>query len=257
MQISMDPGRWLVTPRPKPTAPVRLLCLPFAGGAASAYRSWGDLFGPDVEVTAVQLPGREMRLREPRFDRVEPLVAAVADVLQASPDPRPYAVFGHSMGALIAFELVRELRRRGRPLPVALVASGRNAPHLPPRDPLMHPLPHDQFVERLRRFEGTPAAVLEHEELMEMLIPLLRDDFAVNEAYTHRPEAPLDLPLLAMGGTDDEEATPAGVGEWAGYTTGPFDLKIYPGGHFFLNQLAGDVTRAVREAIRAAMGMTV
>jgi medium-chain acyl-[acyl-carrier-protein] hydrolase len=257
MQISMDPGRWLVTPRPKPGAAVRLLCLPFAGGAASAYRPWGDLFGPEVEVTAVQLPGREMRLREPAFDRVGPLVTAAADVLERVGDARPYAVFGHSMGALIAFELVRELRRRGRPLPVALVASGRNAPHMPPRDPLMHPLPHDEFVARLRRFQGTPEAVLEHQELMDMLVPLLRADFAVNEAYTLRPEAPLDLPLLAMGGRDDEEATPAGVGEWAGYTTGPFDLRIYPGGHFFLNQLAGDVTRAARDLIRASMGMPV
>lgn len=253
----MDPARWLVTPRPKPNARVRLYCLPFAGGAASAYRSWGDLMGADVEVTAVQLPGREMRLREPPFDRVEPLVTAVADVLEGVGDRRPYAVFGHSMGALIGFELVRELRRRGRPLPVALVASGRNAPHLPPRDPLMHPLPHDQFVDRLRRFEGTPEAVLEHQELMAMLVPLLRADFAVNEAYTHRPEAPLEMPLLAMGGVEDEEATPEGVGEWSGYTTGPFDLKIYPGGHFFLNHLAGDVTGAVREAIRGAVGMPV
>lgn len=253
----MDPGRWLVTPRPKPSAAVRLLCLPFAGGAASAYRSWGDLFGAEVEVTAVQLPGREMRLREPPFDRVGPLVTAVADVLEGVTDPRPYAIFGHSMGALIAFELVRELRRRGRPLPVALVASGRNAPHMPPRDPLMHPLPHDEFVARLRRFEGTPEAVLEHEELMEMLVPLLRADFAVNEAYTVRPEAPLELPLLAMGGVDDEEVSREGLEAWEGYTTGPFDLKIYPGGHFFLNHLPGDVTRAVREAIRAAMGMPV
>ena len=257
MQLSMDPARWLITPRPKPDATVRLFCLPFAGGAASAYRAWGDLMGPDVEVTAVQLPGREMRLREPAYDRVEPLVTALADVLEAAPERRPYAVFGHSMGALIAFELVRELRRRGRPLPVALVASGRNAPHLPPRDPLMHPLPHDEFVDRLRRFEGTPQAVLEHQELMEMLVPLLRADFAVNEAYTHRPEATLDLPLLAMGGADDVEATPDGIAEWSGYTTGPFELKIYPGGHFFLNPLAAEVTQAVRGAIRSAMGMPV
>lgn len=259
MQLSMDPGRWLVTPRPKPDARVRLFCLPFAGGAASAYRSWGDLMGPGVEVTAVQLPGREMRLREPPFDRVEPLVAAIADVLEAAGtlEAKPYAVFGHSMGALIGFELVRELRRRGRPLPVALVASGRNAPHMPPRDPLMHPLPHDEFVDRLRRFEGTPEAVLEHQELMEMLIPLLRADFAVNEAYTHRPEEPLGLPLLAMGGDGDEEVSREGLEAWAGYTRGPFDLRVYPGGHFFLNHLGTDVTQAVRDAIRAATGMPV
>lgn len=249
----MDPGRWLITARPKPGAAVRLFCFPFAGGAASAYRQWGDLVGPEIEVTAVQLPGREMRLREPPFDRVGPLVKAAADVLEGALDARPYAVFGHSMGALIGFELVRELRRRGRTLPVALVASGRNAPHLPPRDPLMHPLPHDEFVDRLRRFEGTPQAVLEHQELMEMLVPLLRADFAVNEAYDHVPEAPLDLPLLAMGGDADEEVSHGGLEAWEGYTTGPFALRVYPGGHFFLNPLAGEVVRDVRQAIRAAL----
>jgi medium-chain acyl-[acyl-carrier-protein] hydrolase len=197
-----------------------------------------------------------MRLREPPFDRVEPLVAAVADVLEGALD-RPYAVFGHSMGALIGYELTRELRRRGRPLPVALVASGRNAPHLPPRDPLMYSLPEDEFVARLRRFEGTPEAVLEHEELMRLLIPLLRADFAVNEAYAHREEAPLDLPLLAMGGTDDEEVSREGLEAWAAYTRGPFDLKIYPGGHFFLTPLAREVTQAVRQAIRSAMRLPV
>lgn len=257
MQISMDPGRWLVTARPKPDAAVRLFCFPFAGGAASAYRQWGDLVGPEIEVTAVQLPGREMRLREPPFDRVGPLVAAAADVLEGALDARPYAVFGHSMGALIGFELVREMRRRGRPLPVALVASGRNAPHMPPRDPLMHPLPHDEFVGRLRRFEGTPEAVLEHEELMEMLVPLLRADFAVNEAYDHAPGAPLDLPLLAMGGDADEEVSREGLEAWERYTAGPFDLKVYPGGHFFLNHLAGEVVRDVRQAIRAALRIPV
>ncbi|HEX2190639.1 MAG TPA: alpha/beta fold hydrolase [Longimicrobiaceae bacterium] len=251
MQITMDPGRWLVTPRPRPAAPVRLLCLPFAGGAASAYRAWPELMGEDVEVSAVQLPGREMRLREPPFDRVEPLVAALADVLDPTLD-RPYAVFGHSMGALIGFELARELRRRGRPLPVALVASGRNAPHLPARDPLMHPLPEPEFLERLRTFEGTPEAVLEHQELMQLLIPLLRADFAVNEAYTHREEAPLDLPLLAMGGDADPEVSREGLEAWSGYTTGPFTLEVYPGGHFFLNPLAREVTRAVRGVVARA-----
>ena len=253
----MEPGRWLVTPRPRPNAQVRLLCLPFAGGAASAYRAWGDLMGDDVEVTAVQLPGREMRLREPPFDRVGPLVTALADMLEAVSDGRPFAVFGHSMGALIGFELVRELRRRGRTLPVALVASGRNAPHLPARDPLMHPLPDDEFVARLREFEGTPEAVLEHEELMRLLIPLLRADFAVNEAYDHTPEAPLDLPLLAMGGTDDPEVSREGLEAWSAYTSGPFDLRIYPGGHFFLTPLAREVTGAVRQAIRGAMRLPV
>ncbi len=252
----MDTGRWLVIPRPRPDAAVRLYCLPFAGGAASAYRTWPELLGEDVEVAAVQLPGREMRLREPPFDRVGPLVSALADVLEGESD-RPFAVFGHSMGALIGFELTRELRRRGRPLPVALVASGRNAPHLPARDPLMHPLPEEEFVERLRRFEGTPEAVLQHEELMRLLIPLLRADFAVNEAYTHVSEAPLDLPLLVLGGDGDEEVSQAGLEAWSEYTTGPFSLQVFAGGHFFLNPHAGEVTRLVRETVRSALRLPV
>jgi medium-chain acyl-[acyl-carrier-protein] hydrolase len=253
MQTSIDPGRWLVTPRPRPNAGVRLLCLPYAGGAASAYRAWSDALGPDVEVCALQPPGREMRLRERPFDRVEPLVAAAADALEGALD-RPWAVFGHSMGALIGFELIRELRRRGAPLPLAFAASGRNAPHLPPRDRLMYGLPDDEFIAKLRRFEGTPDEVLQNRELMELLLPLLRADFAVNEVYTPREEAPLDLPLLVMGGTEDEEVSREGLAAWEGYTTGPFSVRLFPGGHFFLNTLVGPVTEAVRDTIRRAAG---
>lgn len=233
---------------------MRLLCLPYAGGAASAYRAWPDAFGAEVEVCALQPPGREMRLRERPFDRVEPLVAAAVDALEAELD-RPYAVFGHSMGALVGFELIRELRRRGRPLPLAFAASGRNAPHLPPRDRLMHTLPDDEFIAKLRRFEGTPEEVLDNRELMELFLPLLRADFAVNEAYAPRDEPPLGLPLLAMGGVADEEVSEEGLEAWGRYTTGPFSVRFFPGGHFFLNTLPGPVTRAVREMVRGAAGL--
>ncbi|HEX7241933.1 MAG TPA: alpha/beta fold hydrolase [Longimicrobiaceae bacterium] len=256
MQVKRDPERWVVFPRRRPQAEVRLFCFPYAGGAASAYRPWPDHLGDRVEVCAVQLPGREARLGERPYDRVRPLVTDLAEILRPFFD-RPFAFFGHSMGALIAFELIREMRRRGDALPATLVASGRNAPHLPPRQPLNYDLPEPELVDKLRRFEGTPEAVLANEELMRLLLPLLRADFAVNEAYDPYEEPPLDLPILAMGGTGDEEVTQAGLEAWGRYTTGRFAVRVFEGGHFFLNSSAAEVAGAVRGEVGDALRVPV
>ncbi|HEX2091288.1 MAG TPA: alpha/beta fold hydrolase [Longimicrobiaceae bacterium] len=254
MQVKRDPERWAVFPRRNPSAELRLFCFPYAGGSAAAYRLWPNHFGPRVEVCAVQLPGREARFGERPYDRVMPLAADLAEILRPYFD-RPFAFFGHSMGSLIAFELIRELRRAGRPLPATLVASGRNAPHLPPREPLNYNLPEPELLEKLRRFEGTPEEVLANQELMRLLLPLLRADFAVNEAYTPYDEPPFDLPILALGGTGDEEVTREGLDAWSQYTASRFAVRIFPGGHFFLNSSPAEVTAAVREEIRAATGI--
>jgi medium-chain acyl-[acyl-carrier-protein] hydrolase len=224
---------WLPFRRPNPAARVRLLCLPFAGGGASAFRPWADGLPLTVEVGAVQPPGRETRFRDPPFIRLSQYVTALANDLTPLLD-LPVAVCGHSMGALAAFELAREWRRRGQPGPERLILTGRAAPHLPPRRKPIHTLPDREFRSELKALGGTPAAVIDNDELMAALLPTLRADFTVLETYEYTEEAPLDCPILAMTGAEDTVAPPADVEQWRSHTRSRFDIRVLPGDHFFI-----------------------
>lgn len=226
--------RWLAYREANPRARLRMFCFPYAGGGASTYRGWGASLPQEVEVCPVQLPGREGRLREPPFTRSEEMIAAIADALTPWLD-LPFVFFGHSMGGMIGFELARELRRRGRALPLHLFVSGRRAPQLPARDEPIHDLPEPEFIERLRELEGTPEEVLQHAELMKLLIPLLRADFAVNETYEYTEEPQLDIGISAFGGLSDVDVTRDDVEAWGVQTRGRFRMRMMPGGHFFLH----------------------
>jgi medium-chain acyl-[acyl-carrier-protein] hydrolase len=226
--------RWLAYREANPRARLRMFCFPYAGGGASAYRGWGASMPQEIEVCPVQLPGREGRLREQPFTRPEELIQAVTDALIPWFD-LPFVFFGHSMGAMIGFELSRELRRRGQTLPLHLFVSGRRAPQLPTRDEPIHDLPEPEFIERLRELNGTPEEVLQHAELMKLLTPLLRADFAVNETYSYLEEAPLDLGISAFGGLADSDVKRDDVEAWNIQTRGRFRMRMMPGDHFFLH----------------------
>ena len=226
--------RWLAYREANPRARLRMFCFPYAGGGASAYRGWGASLPQEIEVCPVQLPGREGRLREQPFTRPEELIQAVADALTPWFD-LPFVFFGHSMGAMIGFELSRELRRRGRTLPLHLFVSGRRAPQLPTRDEPIHDLPEPEFIERLRELNGTPEEVLQHAELMKLLTPLLRADFAVNETYNYTEEEPLDPGISAFGGLADSDVKREDVEAWSIQTRGRFRMRMMPGDHFFLH----------------------
>jgi medium-chain acyl-[acyl-carrier-protein] hydrolase len=226
--------RWLAYREANPRARLRMFCFPYAGGGASAYRGWGASLPQEIEVCPVQLPGREGRLREPSFTRSEEMITAIADALTPWLD-LPFVFFGHSMGGMIGFELTRELRRRGRTLPLHLFVSGRRAPQLPARDEPIHNLPEPEFIERLRELDGTPEEVLQHAELMKLLIPLLRADFAVNETYEYAEEAPIDIGISAFGGLSDVDVSRDDVEAWSVQTRGRFRMRMMPGGHFFLH----------------------
>lgn len=227
-----------------PGARLRLFCFPYAGGSAAVYRDWHTLVPGEIEVAAVNLPGRGARFKEPPLDRAEVLVESLAEELGPHMEP-PFAFFGHSMGALIAFELTRLLRREGRRLPERLLVSGRRAPHLPDEDPPIHGLPDAELMEELRQLNGTPEEVLAHPELMELFLPVLRADFAVCEEYRYREEPPLDLPISAFGGVDDPDVERSHVLGWREQTRGGFRLRMFPGGHFFLNDHRDALVRAV------------
>lgn len=235
---------WIAYLTPRPAARVRLYCFPFAGGGASTYRRWGAELPPEIEVRPVQPPGREGRIGEPAFRSVEPLVEALAGTLPGDlGEGVPFAFFGHSMGALIAYELARLLRRRGRPQPARLLVSAHRAPQQPPREDPIHDLPEEEFRRRLRQLNGTPEEVLDHPELMELLGPLLRADFALNETYVEPPGEPLACPITAFGGDADPDVTVDDLRLWAERTTGPFQLHVYHGDHFFLHHEAGVTLR--------------
>jgi surfactin synthase thioesterase subunit len=227
---------------------VRLLCFPFAGGSASLFRDWRLPEHLAAEVWAVQLPGRENRIDEEPFHRMEPLVEALAANLAGRLD-RPYAFFGHSMGAIVAFELTRTLRRQGSPLPAHLFLSAHRAPHLPPRHPPISGLPEDEFLARLPAATGGSAAWTAEPELVALLAPMMRADIELCDRYEYREEAPLDVPITCFAAEDDDVMSVPSVAEWAGHTSAPFRLSLHDGDHMFvrdrgvelLEQVASDL----------------
>ena len=257
MKPSPPPSeRWLAYREPNPRARLRLFCFPYAGGGASVYRGWGAALPGDVEVCPVQLPGRESRLREAPFSHWEPLVAALAEVLPPYFE-MPFAFFGHSMGALLAFELARALRRTGGPLPLALFVSGRRSPQLPAREEPIHTLPEPEFIAKLRELNGTPEEVLQHSELMRLLLPILRADFGVNETYEYRDEEPFDFGISAFGGLGDEDVTKEDVELWRTQTRGRFRLRMLPGDHFFLHGARDLIAEALSRDLAELAGPTL
>jgi len=224
---------WVHRPVPRPGARLRLLMIPHAGGGASAFRGWAEALPAEVEGCMVQLPGRENRMGERAFDRLQPLVEALAGALERWRD-LPYAVLGHSNGALIGFELARHARRTGAPGPVHLFASGRRAPHLPARTRDVRGLPQEELVAELAELGGMPREILEHTELLALLVPLLRADMSLTETYEHRDEPPLETPITALTGTEDAKVSLAEVEAWGRHTSGAFHIHTFPGDHFYL-----------------------
>lgn len=224
---------WITCPRPNPLATLRLFCLPYAGGGASLFRDWSRLLPREIEVCLVQLPGRENRLTERPFDKIEPLVQTLAEEILPFLD-KPFAFFGHSMGALISFELARYLREKSQRSPIHFFASGHRAPQLPDPHPPIYALPLPDFLKKLRTLNGTPDEVLQHEELMHLVLPMLQADFALAETYTYIPGEPLTCPLSAFGGLQDKDVSREEVAAWQQQTSNTFILRLFPGDHFFL-----------------------
>lgn len=250
---------FLVPFKPNPGARARLFCFPYAGAGASVYRPWAAAFAPSIEIIGVQLPGRESRFTEPPFDRVGPLLDALLPAILPELDrpsthaSRPFAFFGHSLGALVAFELCRRLRAAGAPLPAQLFVSGRNAPQTPLDDEPLHALSDEDLIAGLIRYNGTPAAVLADKELMELVLPVVRADFAIHETYAYKSEPPLDLPITAFGGEADNTVDEAHLEAWRAQTSRGFRRQMFPGDHFYLNDAQEALARAIIDDLAAGL----
>jgi medium-chain acyl-[acyl-carrier-protein] hydrolase len=227
-------GSWIAGHEPNPQARLRLFCFPYAGGSASMFRIWSNALPADVEACPIQLPGRSTRLMERPFTDLSSLIQVLAQALSSLLD-KPFAIFGHSLGALVGFELARQLRRQYGVSPARLFISAGCAPQIPRRGSPIHTLPAKEFLAEVRRLNGIPKEVLEHDELMEIVIPLLRADFALYEAYVYSAEPPLNCPISAFGGLQDRKVTHRDLEAWRDQTTGAFSLRMLPGDHFFLN----------------------
>lgn len=225
---------WVAFVQPRQRPLLRLFCFPYAGGGASLFRSWSQALAGRVEVCPVELPGRGTRRREDPLEDLAALVPDLAEGLGPWLD-RPFALFGHSVGALVAFELARHLRRVRRPQPHALFLSAHRSPSLPYRGRLIKTLSEEELNQRLRRFGGTPPELLEQPELLRHSSKVLRADSTLSQTYVHREERPLDLPIHVFGGVSDPIVPLEQLEGWRCQTSARFTLRTVPGDHFFLH----------------------
>ncbi len=227
---------WLTRFAPRPTATMRLICFSHAGGGAAVYRPWALSMPAAVEVMAIVLPGREGRVHETPLPAMSMLLEELIPALLPHLD-RPFAFFGHSMGALVAFETARALQRHGASLPIRLLLSGRRAPHLPEQEPPLHQLQNDEFLAEINnRHGGIPVAVLQHRDLLALLLPGLRADMTVIETYRHDGGPGFSGPISVFGGMDDARARRDQLLAWQQHTAHPLTLRMFAGGHFYFNE---------------------
>lgn len=248
----MKPNNWILRGRPDPQARLRLFCLPYAGGGASIFRDWSRALPAFVEICPVQLPGRENRFGEKPYAAFDELLSALTDAILPYLD-KPYAIFGHSMGGLLGFELIRALRRQGESQPAYFFVSAYRAPDIPERDDPIHELPDERFKAELARMKGTPAAVLENEELLQIVTPTLRADLRVCFVYAYTDEPPLSCPVAAFAGIQDEKVPPTDMEAWRRHVANQFSLHVFPGDHFFLHPYRWLLLQTISERLAAIL----
>jgi surfactin synthase thioesterase subunit len=256
--LSKEPS-WFVCHQPKQRPKLRLFCFPYAGGGSTIYRYWHEELLPEIELLAAQLPGREKRFRESPCRSIDELVAGLSRAINPYLNT-PFAFFGHSMGALIAFELARELAKRYGTHPVHLFVSGKAAPQVEKNSPTIYNLPHQQFIQKLYDLNGTPKEVLENRELMKLYEPILRADFEVCDTYRFRPGSRLSCPITVFGGLRDEQIPMKDLEAWRELVTGPGIVRMYEGDHFFLHQKSKDMLRVIQDDLLTFVyrkGMTI
>jgi surfactin synthase thioesterase subunit len=231
--MSAASSNWFVRLRARPDARVRLVCFPSAGAGASVYGRWSEHLPPDVEVWAAQLPGRETRRLERSLTDLHEIADRCAALIEPVLD-RPFGFFGHSMGALVAFEVARRLRARDR-VPMALFVSGRAAPHVARGYAGIADLSDDDFITKMdTMFGGVPELLKTDAEFRELYLPPLRADVEAVAAYRPVDDAPQPFPMYVLGGAEDRSVPREALDAWEGYAGGTFAVHTFPGDHFYV-----------------------
>jgi medium-chain acyl-[acyl-carrier-protein] hydrolase len=225
---------WLPALTPNSCVKLRLFCFPYAGGADYIFSGWRKMLPETIEVCPVRLPGRAQRMQEEPFTNLPALVRAASSSLSSHLD-KPFALFGHSMGALVCFELARQLRRDYGVRPAHLFVSACRSPQTATDDSPGHDLSMDDLMAMLRSPDGLPDGAAEDDELIDMLLPCLRADIAICRTYVYSPEPPLDCPITAFGGLQDNKISRDSLEGWREHTARSFHLRVLPGDHYFLH----------------------
>ncbi|GLV53918.1 hypothetical protein KDH_07690 [Dictyobacter sp. S3.2.2.5] len=246
--VQASGSEWIVRYRPNEQAQLRLFCFPYAGGSASIFRSWLDALPAEVELCGIQLPGREYRLTRPAFTRIEPLIQELAQALIPYLD-RPFAFYGHSMGALISFELARYLREQYGKQATCLYLAAYRAPQLPNPNIKIYHLPSEVFKVVLRA-DGIPEMILQNEELMQAMLPTLRADFELCDTYVYYDLPPLKCPLMIFGGLADVRVNQKDLEGWTIHTSATCQLAMLPGAHFFLHSEQDSLLNLISQDLR-------
>jgi medium-chain acyl-[acyl-carrier-protein] hydrolase len=225
---------WLHCPRPVAAPRLRLFCFPYAGGVGSIFHHWPAALPADVEVWALTLPGRGFRLREAPVKRMQPLIQEITREIAPLLD-RPVALFGHSLGAVVAWEMAHVLAKTETVTLLRLFVSGKGAPQLVPNSPPLHLLGEEELLARLRDYNGMPEVVIQNPEVRELVVPSLRADLELLETWEYSERPPLEIPIAAFGGVQDVLIPQAVLDAWGEQTRGAFESHMLPGGHLFID----------------------
>lgn len=244
----MSHSDWFISPMPNPNATLRVFCFPYAGGSAATYMSWAKSLPVNVELVAVQLPGRANRLFEPPHSNMDSLITELVDVISGLLD-KPYILFGHSLGSRVAFELLDKCNRLQLPIPKHFVASGSRGPHSTARDEPIYHLPDDELILKLNELNGTPKEILENAELMSLCLPLLRADFELSDTYCYTSDTKFDCPISVLGGDDDTDITHDDLLSWGRYFSHTVETHILAGDHFFIDSNKQPVLKIINSIV--------
>lgn len=241
-------SEWFQVFHPNPTAKLRLICIPYAGGNASMFNSWAKGLPSDIEVISIQLPGRGMRFSTPSYDDmnllIDGLMKEIPDILNL-----PYVLFGHSLGSRIGFEIIKRLNAAELKLPLHFIASGSRGPQVEMNEKPIHSLPTEEFLKELKKMNGTSDELLHNSELMNVLMPMLRADFKISETHVSTENTCFNIPLSIFGGADDTKIDLNSLNRWKELFTSLSEITIFPGGHFFIDSHTSQVLLKVKTII--------
>ncbi len=242
-------NKWFLRTSSKTSAKFRLFCLPYAGGDSSIYTPWVNQIPDFIELLPIQLPGRSIRIQEPAISSMTELVDQIYLSMLPLLD-KPYMLLGHSLGGRVGFELLHKINKTNAPPPKHFIASGSKAPHLPRTNNITYNLPDEEFIEELRKLNGTPSEVINNRELMEFLLPMLKADFCISDNHVTKQKTLLDCSISVFHGEEDTLVSESDARAWQKHFSKPINFQVFSGGHFFINENSDDLLSSLKSILR-------